>query len=305
MKINPERICCDLHPGYASTIYAESLGIELVKVQHHYAHIASVMAEKGIYDEVIGVSYDGTGYGTDGKIWGGEFLICSPSDFKRAAHLRYIPMPGGDSSVREAWKSAAAYLYSAGLESYISDERWGLLKKALDMGLNTVDSSSMGRLFDAVSSILDINHTANYEGESAILLENKAAEYMQAEKNGETRPYGFAIEYINGIYNINMDECIGKIVDDKSSKENTAAIAYRFHRTMAEVTVESCRMLRDRYCINKVAVSGGVFQNGVLFRMVLKELRLNGFEVFYNTIVPPNDGGISLGQAFAGIFGEV
>ncbi len=305
MKINPERVCCDLHPGYGSTGYAESLGTELVKVQHHYAHIASVMAEKGVFDEVIGIAYDGTGYGTDGRIWGGEFLICSPSGFKRAAHLRYIPMPGGDSSVREAWKSASAYLYSAGLEGYIRDERWGLLKKAMDNGLNIVESSGMGRLFDAVGSILDINHTDNYEGESAILLENKAAEYMQAEENRDIRPYGFDIEDINGIFNINMNACIGKIVEDKFSKQDIAVISYRFHRTVAEATVETCRMLRDRSGINKVAVSGGVFQNEVLFRMVLSQLRLNGFGVFYNTVVPPNDGGISLGQAFAGIFGEV
>lgn len=304
MKVNPERICCDLHPGYASTSYAEGLGTELIKVQHHYAHVASVMAEKGIYDEVIGIAYDGTGYGTDGKIWGGEFLICSPSGFRRAAHLRYIPMPGGDSSVREAWKSAGAYLYSAGLEGYIRDERWGLLKKALDNGLNIVDSSSMGRLFDAVSSILDISHTANFEGESAILLENKAAEYMKLEDNKNISPYGFDIEDINGVYNINMNNCIRKIVEDKFSKVDITAIAFRFHRAVAELTAETCRMLRDKYGISKVAVSGGVFQNGVLFLMVLSELRRNGFEVFYNTVVPPNDGGISLGQTFAGIFKE-
>jgi hydrogenase maturation protein HypF len=305
MRAKPERICCDLHPGYGSTAYAESLGAELIKVQHHYAHIASVMAEKGIYDEVIGIAYDGTGYGTDGKIWGGEFLICSPSGFKRAAHLENIPMPGGDSSVRDAWKAASAYLYAAGLEAYIRDERWALLKGALDNKVNVVESSSMGRLFDAVSSILGISHTANFEGECAILLENKAAESRFGEKDNKVKPYGFDINDINGTYSINMNKCIHGIIEDKFSKDDIAAIAYRFHRTVADFTVETCGRLRDKFGISKVAVSGGVFQNGVLFMMVLKELRYNGFEVFYNTVVPPNDGGISLGQAFAGLFREV
>ncbi|HWQ31223.1 MAG TPA: carbamoyltransferase HypF [Negativicutes bacterium] len=303
--IKPERICCDLHPGYASTDYAESTGLEVVKVQHHFAHIASVMAEKGIIDPVIGIAYDGTGYGTDGRIWGGEFLICSPSGFERAAQLSYVPMPGGDGSVREAWKSAAAYLYSAGLEEYISDPRWKLLKSAVEKGINTVESSSMGRLFDAVSSILDISHTAAYEGESAILLENKAAEYIKLEKKEKRATYGFDIEDSNGSYKINMKKCIRGIVEDKLSGESINEIAYRFHRTVSRLTVECARLLRVRYGINKAAISGGVFQNGLLFPMVLEELRQNGFEVYYNTKVPANDGGISLGQAFAGIYGEV
>lgn len=305
LAIKPERVCCDLHPGYRSTGYGESLGIEVVGVQHHYAHIASVMAEKGIFDQVIGIAYDGTGYGTDGRLWGGEFLICSPQGFRRAAHLDYIPMPGGDASVREAWKAAAAYLYSAGLESYITSESWGVLKTAMEKHINTIDSSSMGRLFDAVSSILDISHTAAYEGESAILLENRAAEYMHRESSRNIRGYGFDIRAVNGVHNINVAECIGGIAGDKSGKGDTAEIAYRFHRTVAEFTAEACRLLRDSYGINKVAMSGGVFQNGVLFPMVISELKHNGFEVYYNTAVPPNDGGIALGQAFAGIYGEV
>jgi hydrogenase maturation protein HypF len=305
LGIKPQRLCCDMHPGYVSTSYGGSLGIELFKVQHHYAHIASVMAEKGIFDQVIGIAYDGTGYGTDGRIWGGEFLICSPTDFKRAAHLGYVPMPGGDASVREAWKSASAYLYSAGLEAYIRDERWGLLKSALEKRINTVDSSSMGRLFDAVSSILEISQMAAYEGESAILLENKAAEHMKLDSKKDIRGYGFDIEAINGIYNINIMNCIREIFENKLSDGNTSEIAYRFHRTVAEFTAETCRLLRDSCGINKVAMSGGVFQNGVLFTMVVRELKHNGFEVFYNTVVPPNDGGIALGQAFAGIYGEV
>lgn len=305
LRAKPERLCCDLHPGYASTAYAEQQGAEVLKVQHHYAHIASVMAEKGICEEVIGVAYDGTGYGTDGKIWGGEFLLCSPSGYRRAAHLDYVPMPGGDSSVREAWKSAAAYLHASGLESCIKDERWGLLKKALDSKLNVVESSSMGRLFDAVSSILGISHTAGFEGECAILLENKAAGYIHNNEEKHIKAYGFDINDINGVYNVNMNSCIRGIVEDRELKADAAAIAYRFHRTVAAMTTETCRRLRDKYGIRKVALSGGVFQNGILFGMVLKELRYNGFEVFYNTFVPTNDGGISLGQAFAGLYWEV
>lgn len=302
LDIRPERICCDLHPGYRSTSYGQSLGGELVNVQHHYAHIASVMAEKGIFDRVIGIAFDGTGYGTDGKIWGGEFMICSPFGYSRAAHLDYVPMPGGDASVREAWKSAAAYLHSAGVESNIRHEGLELLKSALSNRINTIDSSSMGRLFDAVSSILDISHTAAFEGESAILLENRAAQYLRDTGGGDIGGYSFGIESFEGIYKIKMTECIKGIVEAKSAKADTAEIAYRFHRTVVDLTTETCRLLRDSHGISKVAVSGGVFQNAVLFSMLVRELKKSGFEIYYNTMVPPNDGGIALGQAFAGIY---
>ncbi len=305
LDIKPERICCDLHPGYRSTSYGQSLGGELIYVQHHYAHIASVMAEKGIFDRVIGIAFDGTGYGTDGKIWGGEFLLCSPQGYSRAAHLEYVPMPGGDASVREAWRSAAAYLHSSGLESTIRYEGWELLKSAMTNHINTIDSSSMGRLFDAVSSILGISHTAAYEGESAILLENRAAEYLHGMNGSDIKGYGFDVEAFNGIYNIKMKECIREIVEAKAAKGDTAEIAYRFHRTVVDLTVETCRLLRDSHGINKVALSGGVFQNAVLFSMIVKDLKRNGFEIYYNTKVPPNDGGIALGQAFVGMYGEV
>lgn len=303
LGVVPERVCCDMHKGYTSAKYAHSLGLEVKEVQHHYAHIASVMAERGIYDEVIGIAYDGTGYGTDGKIWGGEFLLCGSKGFKRAAHLEYIPMLGGDASIMEAWKSAYMYLYRAGLETYIVGEEWKLLRAAVINNVNMIESSSMGRLFDAVSSILDIKHASSYEGECAVLLENKAAEYLDSRAFKNKKPYKYDIIYSGETYNIRVLHCIREILNEKSSGVDAAETAYRFHSTIAAFTAEVCRCIRDKYCISKVALSGGVFQNSLLFQLVIRELSHNGFEVFYNRSVPSNDGGIALGQAYVGIFG--
>lgn len=301
LRIEPKLVCCDLHPDYPTTRLAESLGMEVIKVQHHYAHIASVMAEKGLYEDVIGISFDGTGYGEDGRIWGGEFLICSPKGYRRAGHLRYIPMLGGDTSIKEAWKSAMAYMYSAGAESEIKDGRWHLIKSALANKINTIDSSSMGRHFDAVSSILDIGHFANYEGECAIKLENEALLHALANKAADTKPYRYETVKVNGCYEIDTSAMIRQILSDKLSGADIGYVSYRFHLTVAEFTAGLCRILREENRINKVALSGGVFQNSILFEMLLKMLREAGFEVHYNTMVPANDGGISLGQAFVGM----
>jgi hydrogenase maturation protein HypF len=301
LGIVPEMVCCDLHPGYASTRYAHGLGLEVREVQHHYAHIASVMADQGICEEVIGIAYDGTGYGTDGKIWGGEFLLCGLKEFKRVAHLEYVPMLGGDASIAAAWKSAYMYLYRAGLETCMKREEAEILRAAVSKDVNMLESSSIGRLFDAVSSILDIKHSSSYEGECAILLENKAAQY--AGKSGKMKPYDYDIIYDGEAYNIRVLHCIRDIVEEKAKGTDTSLIAYRFHNTAAAFTAEICRLIRDKYCINKVALSGGVFQNSLLSEMVTKELAHSGFKVFMSRSVPQNDGGIALGQAFASIMG--
>ncbi|MDS1028980.1 carbamoyltransferase HypF [Bacillota bacterium LX-D] len=296
LEISPSIVSCDLHPNYYTTRFAKKFGLELVQVQHHYAHIAAVMAEKQLDEEVIGVAFDGTGYGTDGKIWGGEFLLCSPLDFSRVGHLQYIPLPGGDLSVKEGWKTAYMYLYQAGLEDTINDGRWPILKAALLNNINMHESSSMGRLFDAVAVILGIRQQASYEGQLAILLENAAAQYLLGGR--ELGSYDYTILENDHELVIDVFPCIRQMVAEQKQGKEITSIAYRFHRTVACFTVEMCTKLREKYKINKVAISGGVFQNSILFTQTVHDLERQGFEVLYNTKVPPNDGGISLGQAY-------
>lgn len=314
-RIKPERICCDLHPGYQSSKYAKELGVEVFEVQHHYAHILSAMAENCLYHPIIGLAFDGTGYGTDGAMWGGEFLIASPGSFIRAGHLKYVPMLGGDSSVKEAYKTGYSYLYNSGLEMHIEDERWPLIKAALENNINTIKSSSMGRLFDAVSFLAGIKEYSSFEGECAILLENFAQEYcashnyqgiffedtIENSKN-KFKPYDYEIVEIESKFVGDMKMCIGEIIADNLNGIDKREIAWRFHLTVIDYIFRMCTKICELYKIKDVALSGGVFQNSIIFDGAVNVLRRNGFNVFYNTKVPVNDGGISLGQAFAGMF---
>jgi len=292
IKITPEVVCCDLHPEYRSTIYAKSLGLPLMQVQHHYAHIASVMAEHKLNETVIGVAFDGTGYGTDGTIWGGEFLIASPNGFERVAHLKPFTLQGGDGSVNDALKTATCLLYSYGLEAEINDDRFPIIKSAILNTINVMQTSSMGRLFDAVSAILGICKTASFEGECAIQLENEA-------KQQNCKPYPYEITVQN---EIDIKSCLVAIYDDIGAGCEKSYIAYRFHLTVIEFTITVCKKLRERYKINTVALSGGVFQNKIILGNLLKCLRQQGFSTYINEQVPTNDGGISLGQAYLAQF---
>ncbi len=302
-RIEPCMVVCDLHPLYNSTMigkkYAEKHHIPILEIQHHHAHVASVMAEHGINDAIIGVSFDGTGYGVDGKIWGGEILLCHQEKYERLSHLKYVKMVGGDSSIKEGWKSAMCYLHhkSAGLEEDefeidISEivnfgtgieeqgytegiegkersdgrERWTIIKAALDHNVNTIESSSMGRLFDAVASLLGICQENKYEGQCAILLEDAAARAMKAPGANS--------------------------VDD---------LALKFHLSIAESILEQCEKFRKKTGVNKIALTGGVFQNKILMEESLAKLRASRFEVYYNISVSPNDGGIALGQNYIGM----
>lgn len=289
--ISPKVVVCDMHPLYETTRYAkeyaEKNGCRLIEVQHHHAHVASVMAEHSIEGAVIGVSFDGTGYGVDGKIWGGEFLICEGAGFTRSAHLKYVPMPGGDLSMRDAWKSAMSYVYAydngwplaeapdeivmdlseiIAVSGIRDDANWNIITRAIENNVNIVESSSMGRLFDAVSSLLGVCQENSYEGECAILLEDAAARALNNPG-------------INGI-------------DDA---------ALIFHARVAEMIYDRCVRIRDEYGIEKVALTGGVFQNKILMEKALELLRGAGFDVYYNISVSPNDGGIALGQNYIGM----
>lgn len=317
LRINPETVCCDLHPQYQSSKFAREMGIRVLEVQHHYAHILSVMAENNLQKQIIGVAFDGTGYGTDGNMWGGEFLVASTDGFIRAGHLMYVPLLGGDSSVKEAWKTAYSYLYSSGLEAYIKDERWPVIKAALEHKVNMVLSSSMGRLFDAVSSLAGIKDYSEFEGECAILLENYAADYMclnnlqdifeNIEFDGAYswyKPYKYDIIHNNGVLVGDMKRCIGEIVSESRKGTDKATIAWRFHITVIDYVVKMCTKLRSLYKIDEVALGGGVFQNSVIFEGVVSMLTNKGFKVYFNTKVPVNDGGISLGQAYAAMLSD-
>lgn len=298
LKITPDVAVCDMHPNYHSSKYAKSLGIPVIYAQHHHAHVASVMAEHHLNGQVIGVAFDGTGYGTDGCIWGSEFLICEGADFIRAAHLRYTPVLGGDASMHDAAKTAVCFLLSLSFDRYIKDKRRDIIKAAIKNNINTVLTSSMGRLFDAVSSLLGIQHENRYEGECASMLEKEA---VLALRNGsEPERLAFAIEQKSGLIEIDPKPLLKSICELRNAAD-TGSLALGFHYAVADMILGVCEIIRIEQNINTIALGGGVFQNTILMERVLKILRDKCFNVYYNLSVPPNDGSIALGQTFIGL----
>jgi len=298
--VRPEVIAHDLHPDYHSTRYAMSLSATAdrrIGVQHHHAHIASCMAENRLSGPAIGVAFDGAGFGTDGRIWGGEFLVADYNDFRRAAHLAYVPMPGGEAAIRRPGRMALAYLLHAFGPSDVvaapglSAAEEQAVRAQVERGLNAPLTSSMGRLFDAVSALLGICAEVTYEGQAAVELE--------AGASGPTeQTYGFDIsEGPSGALEIDVRPMISEIVAEIVQETPAELISGKFHSTVADMIVRVCREIRDQTGLNQVALSGGVFQNALLLGMALERLRSRGFEVFRHSIVPCNDGGISLGQA--------
>jgi hydrogenase maturation protein HypF len=307
-RIEPKVVAYDLHPLYATTRYACSLvGLEQIGVQHHHAHIASCMAENGIRDRVIGVAMDGTGYGTDGAIWGGEFLVADFAGFTRRGHLRYVPLAGGDAAVRQPWRSALSYLtdtFDGDLRERLSGtvsrlpifhsvrpDSLKVVETMLRRGLNTIPTSSCGRLFDAVASIIGARHEITFEAQAAIDLE-----MLARLEPSEVEPYRFTIAETDPM-EIDVRPMIGQIVEDVLEGTTSPRIASRFHTTMATIIDGMCRRIRERDAIERVCLSGGSFQNMVLLDRTARALRRSGFELFLHSRVPPNDGGISLGQA--------
>jgi hydrogenase maturation protein HypF len=296
-RVDPRAVAHDLHPAYLSTQYALRVpGLEKIGVQHHHAHIASCMAENGLCGKVIGVALDGTGYGTDGQIWGGEFLVADYGGFERHAHLRYVPLAGGDAAVRQPWRPALAYLADTfgpdaefpelALWREVPERQRRAVRSMIAHRVNTIDTSSCGRLFDAVASLIGLRQEINFEGQAAIELETIAAD-------GVTDGYPFSIDADI----VDFRPAIERIVAEVRLGVPAAAIAGRFHNTMAEVVVETCRRLRYEEKLNRVCLSGGTFQNMKLLARTLAGLRKLDFEVVTHAQVPPNDGGIALGQA--------
>jgi len=294
--IEPKVVAYDLHPDYLSTQYALSIpDIPKIGVQHHHAHIVSAMVEN-----VIGVALDGTGFGLDGTLWGGEFVRANLRDFDRLAHLRRVPMPGGSMAIKEPWRMAMVYLSEAfgeeatqlsiDLTKRIDIQKWEILKKAIENKINSPWTSSMGRLFDAVSSLLSIRDEVRYEGQAAIELEKIADHGIREE-------YLFTLRKNESPMTIDPTEMIRGIVQDLGAGMSASTISGKFHRTVARLIVDICEAIRSKERLNRVVLSGGVFQNILLLSLVTKGLRSSGFDPYTHHLVPANDGGISLGQA--------
>jgi hydrogenase maturation protein HypF len=299
-----------LHPDYASTRYAleraeEVRGREpaprLVAVQHHHAHLASCMAENGLTGPVIGVTFDGTGFGTDGTVWGGEFLVGDYRHFRRVAHLRYVGMPGGEQAIRQPWRMAVAHLRDAGVETSLLKERLppGTLRtveKMLEKGFNTPLTSSAGRLFDAVAALAGVREIASYEGQAAVELEWLAT--------GAAPEEGYPFEVVEAPAGnpseatliVDTRPLIRAVAADASRPTEAVRIARRFHSTVVEIIAAVCDRIRATTDIGTVVLSGGVFLNALLTSEVSARLAGEGFQVYRHRLVPPNDGGLSLGQ---------
>ncbi|MFN2569916.1 MAG: carbamoyltransferase HypF [Candidatus Dormibacteria bacterium] len=300
-RARPETIACDLHPDYASTRLAEERsGGQPVRVQHHHAHIASVMAEHGLRGALLGVAFDGTGYGPDGTVWGGEFLICDERGYQRAAHLMPVPQPGGDRCAREGWRMAAAYSLAAGLDTaapppgaapWVDERRWRLVGRLAHSELAPL-SSSAGRLFDATASLLGIAHVSSFEAEAAMRLEALADGVDPASVGWIT-----AAVVEGPVLRVDTPGVLRDLVKQRDAGRPVTELAAVFHETLARTITHVCRRLAAQRGLGRVALSGGVFQNALLLTRTAELLREGGLDVYSNRLVPANDGGISLGQA--------
>jgi len=304
-RIQPDTVAYDMHPEYLSTKYALAMAAEFadmtfIPVQHHHAHIVSCMIDNGLPEPVIGVAFDGTGFGSDGHIWGGEFLLADYRGFERLGHFQYIPLPGGAAAIDRPYRMAISYLLSLLGEdalnqslpflSRIDSFEVDLIKKQIEKGINSPLTSSSGRLFDAVSALIGIRGRIDYEAQAAIELEMVADE-------SETGNYPFSIIEKNGINIVHLDELFLAIITDIGRGVSSASISMKFHRTVAQMVVQMCRHLVNRTGVNKVALSGGVFQNRLLLRLTAAALEEAGLSVLTHSEVPTNDGGVSVGQA--------
>ena len=289
-SVRPGIVACDLHPEYSSTKFARGTGLPVYEVQHHHAHVVSCMAENGLIGEVIGVSFDGTGLGMDDTIWGGEFLISSLSGFKRARHLDYIAMPGGEAVIREPRRMAMALLYKVFGEEFLGFAKkgekanWQIWRGMIDKKINSPLTSSSGRLFDAVAALIGIREKVDYEAQAAIELE-KACD--RSCKDMYDMPAEGDL--------IKPDSMVKGIMSDLKRKRPVSEISGKFHNSMVNMIVTVARRLKKETGIKEVVLSGGVFQNKVLLKGVLAELK----DAYTHSKVSTTDAGISFGQAVA------
>jgi len=329
--VEPEIIAHDLHPDYLATKYAWELGesgTKLVPVQHHHAHIASCMADNGLESPVIGVALDGTGMGVDGNIWGGEFLVADYRNFRRAGHLEYLPLPGGAAAIKRPYRTAIGYVLTLlgenALNTVIASEarqsqldsigqvtevEVEVIKRQLERRINSPLSSSMGRLFDAVSALIGIRGEIDYEGQAAVELEMAAlssviarpalseAKGLDEAISNNNESYTYHITEEEGIRIVHLKDLLSAVIEDLHQGISKGKISVKFHNTVARMINEMCHLIADETGVSQVALSGGVFQNRLLLRKAVRLLESSGFQVFTHRQVPCNDGGISLGQA--------
>jgi hydrogenase maturation protein HypF len=302
LEVHPKIIAYDLHPDYFSTKWALAQpGMQLVGVQHHHAHIAACMAENHLDGKVIGIALDGTGYGTDGAIWGGEVLLADYRDFERAAHLEYIPLPGGAAAIHEPWRTAVSYLskhYGKDLGNLdlpflktIDVRRLNVVQQMIDREIHSPRTSSCGRLFDAVAALVGVRSTVNYEAQAAIELE------MAAHDSTDLLTYPFDLTVDGDHWQIGTRPLFRSLLRDMQRQETIPAMSRRFHNGLAQVFVSLAERIRDKSKLDRVCLSGGCFQNLLLFDLLLSGLRAKSFDVYFHSEVPAGDGGISLGQA--------
>ena len=315
LEVEPRVVVCDLHPKYNSTVVAESLGYPMLQVQHHYAHVLSCMTENDCQEPVIGVSFDGTGYGTDGTIWGGEILLADYQDFIRFGSITPFLQIGGDASAKEGWRIAVSMIYGYKKNR---EKAWEIIEKLglcseqeskvqftmADRKINAVMSTSAGRLFDAVSAILGIRRQSSFEGEASTALQFTAEAFEQKNESVKNETWSKMQSVMlesEGRCILNTEALVQLIVETKLQGADSGALAYLFHQTLAEQIVAVCMEARKSSGRNKVALSGGVFQNRLLLRLTEERLGQEGFEVLRHHMIPPNDGGIAIGQAAYGM----
>jgi len=313
-NINPNIIAYDMHPNYWCDKYLEEHKGKTIGVYHHHSHIVSCMAENKVRHKVIGIAFDGVGYGEDGNLWGGEFLICDNKEFVRVAHINYIPMPGGDGAVKSPWKMGVSLLYKAlkkdslvdntelkkysidcVLEKYFKGRATNIIVNMIEKKFNSPLSSSMGRLFDGVASILGFQENVSYEGEAALYLQNLSEDFTDSFSSLK-KSYSYEIQCDSSSYVVNTNKIVTEILSDLENLISKGEIAFKFHNTIIEFSHEISLKLREEYNINTVALSGGVFQNPILLVGIKKRLEKSGFNVITHKLIPCNDGGLSIGQ---------
>lgn len=306
LEATPQNVVCDMHPKYNTVAFAEGLDLPLKKVQHHYAHILSCMAENDYSEKVIGVSYDGTGFGTDGTIWGGEILLCDRTGFERIGSIKPFMQVGGDLSSKEGWRIAAMIAGSAYGErggeiceklGIFTAKEYKLLSIMAEKKVNAVSSTSAGRLFDAASAVLGIRRSSTFEGEASMALQF-AAEKFSREPFGIYEPMEKLTAEKEGRIMLCTQALVKRLCDGVQNGEDKNRLAYEFHSLLADMTVQACKIISERTGIKVCALSGGVFQNKLLLKMVKCRLEKMGLRVLIHSLVPANDGGIALGQAF-------
>lgn len=306
LEATPQNVVCDMHPKYNTVAFAEGLDLPLKKVQHHYAHILSCMAENDYSEKVIGVSYDGTGFGTDGTIWGGEILLCDRTGFERMGSIKPFMQVGGDLSSKEGWRIAAMITGSAYGErggeiceklGICTAKEYKLLSVMAEKKVHAVSSTSAGRLFDAASAVLGIRRFSTFEGEASMALQF-AAEKFSREPFGIYEPMEKLTAEKEGRIMLCTQALIKRLCQGMQNGEDKNRLSYEFHSLLADMTAQACRTISERTGVKVCALSGGVFQNKLLLKMVKCRLEKMGLRVLIHSLVPANDGGIALGQAF-------